>query len=341
MSIILGIETSCDETGVAVVKDGHTVLSNVVVSQIDTHRLFGGVVPEIASRMHTEVIYQLVEQALREAGLYREDRSAPVDAVAATFGPGLMGSLLVGLSFGRAAAAAWGVPFVPVHHIEGHLFSAFLGEHRPEFPFLALVVSGGHTQIVQCDAPHAYEILATTRDDAVGECFDKVARLLGLPYPGGPSIQKAAEGGNDRAFTFPKGLAARDTLDFSYSGLKTAVLYTLREQPDASVADVAASFQRAAIEALILKVSQAIEKTGIHRLVIAGGVAANRLLRESACLPGVDLYLPPFTYCVDNGAMIAAAAASRLARRCSLPPETPAAASIALPGAVRNGLPPG
>lgn len=334
MSVILGIETSCDETGVAVVKDGVTVLSNVVVSQIDTHRLFGGVVPEIASRMHTEVIYQIVEQALREAGLHREDGTAPVDAIAATFGPGLMGSLLVGLSFGRAAAAAWNVPFLPIHHIEGHLFSAFLGEKRPDFPFLALVVSGGHTQIVRCDAPHHYKILASTRDDAVGECFDKVARLLGLSYPGGPSIQKAAEQGNDRAYSFPIGLAARDTLDFSYSGLKTAVLYALREQPDAPVADVAASFQRAAIEALILKVSQALEQTGLHRLVIAGGVAANRLLRESACLPGVELFLPPFAYCVDNGAMIAAAAQSRLSLKCSLPPDTPAAASLPLPGVV-------
>lgn len=330
MSIILGIETSCDETGVAVVKDGTDVLSNVVVSQIDTHRLFGGVVPEIASRMHTEVIYAIVEQALREAGLEQTGRKAPVDAIAATFGPGLMGSLLVGLSFGRAAASAWRIPFLPIHHIEGHLFSACLGERRPEFPFLTLVVSGGHTQIVQCDAPHHYRLLASTRDDAVGECFDKVARLLGLPYPGGPSIQKAAEQGNDRAFQFPKGLATRDTLDFSYSGLKTAVLYTLQEQPEACIADVAASFQRAAVDALILKTSQAIEQTGIHRLVIAGGVAANRLLRESAAMPGIDLFLPPFAYCVDNGAMIASAAESRLRHHCSLPEDTPAAASLPL-----------
>lgn len=330
MSIILGIETSCDETGVAVVKDGTEVLSNVVVSQIDTHRLFGGVVPEIASRMHTEVIYQLVGQALEEAGLHQTGSRAPVDAIAATFGPGLMGSLLVGLSFGRAAAAAWQIPFLPIHHIEGHLFSAFLGERRPEFPFLTLVVSGGHTQIVQCEAPHHYRILASTRDDAVGECFDKVARLLGLPYPGGPSIQKAAVQGNDKAFTFPKGLASRDTLDFSYSGLKTAVLYTLREHPDACIPDVAASFQRAAVDALILKISQAIEQTGIRRLVLAGGVAANRLLRESAAMPGIELFLPPFAYCVDNGAMIAAAAESRLRHNCSLPPDTSAAASLPL-----------
>ncbi len=334
MSIILGIETSCDETGIAIVKDGTSVLSNMVISQIDRHRQFGGVVPEIASRMHTEIIYQLAGQAFLDAGISCNRHAAPVDAVAATFGPGLMGSLLVGLSFGRAAAAAWQVPFVPIHHIEGHLFSAFLGERCPEYPFLALIVSGGHTQIVQCNAPHQYLLLATTCDDAVGECFDKVARLLGLPYPGGPSIESAAKGGNDRAYAFPKGLAAKNTLDFSYSGLKTAVLYTLREHPDAPVADVAASFQRAAIDALILKTSQAMEMTGIRRLVIAGGVAANRLLRESASLLDADdVLLPPFAYCVDNGAMIAAAAESRLRCRCSLSPDIPAAASVDLAGA--------
>ena len=330
MSLILGIETSCDETGVAVVRDGCTVLSNVVISQIDTHRAFGGVVPEIASRMHTEVIYTLAQRALEEAGLSPVRDSAPVDAIAATFGPGLMGSLLVGLSFGRAAAAAWKIPFLPIHHIEGHLFSVFLDGARPEYPFLALVVSGGHTQIIRCQAPHQYQVLATTRDDAVGECFDKAARLLNLPYPGGPSIQKAAAQGNENAYAFSLGLAGKNTLDFSYSGLKTAVLYTLREQPDAPVADVAASFQRAAINALILKTAAAIEETGIHRLVIAGGVAANRRLRESAAALDVELFLPAMAYCVDNGAMIAAAADSRLRHRCSLPPDIPAAATLAL-----------
>ncbi|HDP34717.1 MAG TPA: tRNA (adenosine(37)-N6)-threonylcarbamoyltransferase complex transferase subunit TsaD [Candidatus Hydrogenedentes bacterium] len=330
MSLVVGIETSCDETGVAVLRNGEQVLSNVVSSQIDVHRVFGGVVPEIASRMHTEIISQLMEQALNEAGLSCKNGRPPVNAVAATFGPGLMGSLLVGLSFGRAVACAWKIPFVPVHHIEGHLFSAFLGENRPEFPYLALVVSGGHTQIVQCAAPHQYRILATTRDDAVGECFDKVARLLGLPYPGGPSIQKAAETGDDGAFDFPRGLVAKDTLDFSYSGLKTAVLYMLRERPDAAVPDVAASFQRAAVDALIQKTDRAVKQSGIHRLVIAGGVAANKRLRESAAQLDVELFLPPFAYCLDNGAMIAAAAHSRLQHGCPLPGDTPAAASISL-----------
>ncbi len=330
MSVIVGIETSCDETGIAVVQDGVRVLANVVSSQIDTHRVFGGVVPEIASRMHTEIISHLMEQALTEAGLYPLNGGAPVDAVAATFGPGLMGSLLVGLSFGRALACAWNIPFLPIHHIEGHLFSAFLGEKAPSFPYLALVVSGGHTQIIQCDAPHRYQILATTRDDAVGECFDKVARLLGLPYPGGPSIQKAAETGDDRAFDFPRGLAGKDTLDFSYSGLKTAVLYMLRDKPGASVPDVAASFQRAAVDALMQKTALAIKQSGIHRLVIAGGVAANKRLRESAAQLDAALFLPPFVYCLDNGAMIAAAAHSRLRHGCSLPPDAPAAASLPL-----------
>lgn len=330
MTLILGIETSCDETGIAVVRDGTTVLSNIVASQVETHKLFGGVVPEIASRLHTETIYQIAERALQEAGLPYEKGSAPVDAVAATFGPGLMGSLLVGMSFGRALAQAWKVPFLPIHHIEGHVFSAFLGEKKPDFPFLALIVSGGHTQIVQCTRPHEYVLMATTRDDAVGECFDKVARLLNLSYPGGPAIQKAAEGGNPKAYSFPIGLAAKDTMDFSYSGLKTAVLYLLREYPDASIKEVAASFQYAAVEALIKKTAQAIEKTGIHRLVIAGGVAANKLLRELAFTLDAEVFLPPFVYCLDNAAMIAAAADSRLKCKCPLPPDTPAIASLPL-----------
>ncbi|NLN93843.1 MAG: tRNA (adenosine(37)-N6)-threonylcarbamoyltransferase complex transferase subunit TsaD [Candidatus Hydrogenedens sp.] len=328
--MILGIESSCDETATAVVRDGTEVLSNVVVSQIDVHRSFGGVVPEIASRMHTEVIYQLAEKALTDAGLSLKSDQAPVTAVAATFGPGLMGSLLVGLGFGRALAAAWKIPFVPVHHIEGHLFSSFLSEKKPEFPFLALIVSGGHTQIVQCHAPHEYTILATTRDDAVGECFDKVARLLGLPYPGGPSIQKKAKDGDPTAYQFPRGLATKDTLDFSFSGLKTAVLYKLRKEPEASIADVAASFQYTAIDSLILKLHQAIEQTGLQRLVIAGGVAANELLRERAASLDVDLYLPPFAYCLDNAAMIAAAAHSRLRLGKNQPQDTAAVSTLSL-----------
>lgn len=300
MSIILGIESSCDETGIAIVKDGREVLANEIASQIDIHKAFGGVVPEIASRQHTKVISQLVKQVVDEAGV-------PIDAIAATQGPGLMGSLLVGLSFAKALAYSWKKPFIPVHHIEGHLFSAFLGEKAPEFPFLALVVSGGHTQIIQCDRPHHYRILGTTRDDAVGESFDKVARLLDLPYPGGPSIQKAAAEGNPEAYDFPRAMRNKAGLEFSYSGLKTAVLYALQEGP-VNVADVAASFQAAAIDILLIKVRQAIEQTNAKRLIVVGGVAANKLLRDRVTTElGIDVFMPPFKYCIDNGAMIAAA----------------------------------
>ncbi|MBP8130166.1 MAG: tRNA (adenosine(37)-N6)-threonylcarbamoyltransferase complex transferase subunit TsaD [Candidatus Hydrogenedentes bacterium] len=306
MSRILGIETSCDETGVAVVADGRRVLINEVASQVDLHRAFGGVVPEIASREHTRVISQLVRRALHAA-------SGGIDAIAATHGPGLMGSLLVGVCFGKALAYARKMPFVPVHHIEGHIFSAFLSDPAPQFPFLALVVSGGHTQIIDCPRPHAYRILGTTRDDAVGECFDKVARLLGLPYPGGPSIQKAAENGNSETVVFPRAMRDAEHLDFSYSGLKTAVLYELRGGKGHSVADLAASFQDAAVDILLIKTKQALQITGATQLVLAGGVAANRLLRHRLQAElDARVFLPPFEYCIDNGAMIAAAGASRL-----------------------------
>jgi N6-L-threonylcarbamoyladenine synthase len=235
-----------------------------------------------------------------------------VDAVAVTIGPGLMGSLLVGVSFAKALAYTWRVPFIPVHHIEGHIYSVFLCDAPPEFPFLALVVSGGHTCLIECDVPHHYRLLGTTRDDAVGECFDKVARLLELPYPGGPSIQKAAEHGNPKAIRFPRALAGSGQLEFSYSGLKTAVLYELRKTT-ASVADVAASFQAAAIDVLVSKTKLAIEQTGAVRLVLAGGVAANRQLRgRLEAELDVPVHMPPLALCIDNGAMIAAAGDSRL-----------------------------
>lgn len=316
MSVVLAFESSCDETGVAIVRDSREVLANEVASQIDLHAAFGGVVPEIASRQHTRVISQLTEKCLTDAGIRRDAAGRPcgepaIDAIAATAGPGLMGSLLVGLCFAKALAYAWGKPFVPVHHIEGHLFSAFLGNPQPAFPFLALVVSGGHTQIVDCPCPHQYHILGTTRDDAVGESFDKVARLLGLPYPGGPSVQQAAEGGDPKAYDFPRAMRDSGDLAFSYSGLKTAVLYALREGA-ADTANLAASFQAAAIDILLLKTRTALEQTGHTRLVLAGGVAANRLLRERLCRElDATVYLPPFDYCIDNAAMIAAAACSR------------------------------
>ncbi len=333
MSIVLGFETSCDETGVAVVADGRRVLSNEVASQIDIHREFGGVVPEIASRQHTLIISQIADKALRDA-CEAAGQAIEVDAIAVTHGPGLSGSLLVGLSFAKSLAFAWKKPLVPVHHIEGHIFAAMLLEHAPEFPFLALVVSGGHTQLIMCPEPHRYHILGTTRDDAVGESFDKVARLLGLSYPGGPSIQRAAETGDPRRFAFPRSMTNRDHLDFSYSGLKTAVLYALRESGEQSpppVADLAASFQAAAVDILLLKTRQALEETGAQRLVLAGGVAANRLLRERLVSElEAEVFLPEFRYCIDNAAMIAAAGASRLAHGMTAPLTTTAHATLPL-----------
>ncbi len=313
MICVLGIETSCDETGIAMVaeEDGALrILDSEVASQVPVHAAYGGVVPEIASRQHTKCISQLTERVIEKAG-------ARADAVAATIGPGLMGSLMVGVGFAKALAYTWRVPFIPVHHLEGHIFSVFFAD-PPAFPFLALVVSGGHTCIIDCPEPHKYTVLGTTRDDAVGECFDKAARLLNLSYPGGPSIQKAAEQGDPRAVRFPRGLANTQELEFSYSGLKTAVLYEIRRRPgiieDAkAVADVAASFQHAAIDVLISKTKLAVDKTGAARLVLAGGVAANRLLRERLNAElDVPVHMPPMPLCIDNGAMIAAAGVSRL-----------------------------
>ncbi len=317
MSCILGIETSCDETGVAIVRDGRHILANEVASQIAIHAPFGGVVPEIASRHHTECISQFAQTALDAA-------CVQIDAIAATCGPGLMGSLLVGVNFAKSLAYAWKLPFIPVHHIEGHILSSFLDtDTPPEYPFLSLVVSGGHTCLIWIPKPHCYETLGSTRDDAIGECFDKAARLLSLPYPGGPSIQRAAEGGNPKAFPFPRGMANTETLDFSYSGLKTAVLYTLRElgeeQASSRLADLAASFQYAAVDVLLIKTKLALRQSGAKRLVLAGGVAANRLLRERLKAElGVPVHMPGIPLCMDNGAMIAAAAHSRMAN--GLPP---------------------
>lgn len=304
MTRVLGIETSCDETGIAVVEDGTRIVASEIASQAAVHAVYGGVVPEIASRQHTTCISQLTELVLSKAG-------EPVDVIAATIGPGLMGSLLVGVSFAKALAFAWGKPFVPVHHIEGHIFSVFPTENPPEFPFLALVVSGGHTCLVDCPEPHRYQILGSTRDDAIGESFDKVARLLGLPYPGGPSIQKAAETGDPHAIRFPRALSNSGELEFSYSGLKTAVLYEQRKR-DIPLADLAASFQYAAVDVLITKTKLAVERTGAKRLVLAGGVAANRLLRERLTNDlHIPVHMPPMSLCIDNGAMIAAAGYSR------------------------------
>lgn len=317
--LILGIETSCDETGVALVEDGVAILADEVASQIPLHARFGGVVPEIASRAHLGIIAPLLRRALAKAGRGLGD----VDAFAVTVGPGLVGSLLVGLSFAKSLAYVGKKPLVPVHHLEGHIFANSLTGDAPEFPFVALVASGGHTDLIECRAPLEYRILGRTRDDAAGEAFDKVAKILGLGYPGGPAIEKAALDGDPTAFDFPRPMLAAKRpdagrLDFSFSGLKTAVLYCfddLSKKPGASerVPDVAASFQAAVADVLAEKARRAIAETRLERLALAGGVIANKVVRETVrARTDCDVFAPPPALCVDNGAMIAAAGFHRL-----------------------------
>ncbi len=313
--VVLGIETSCDETAVAVVS-GRTVLSNVLASQVDEHARFGGVVPEVAARAHVEAIRSLAHEALREAGVHPDD----LDAVAATQGPGLVGALVVGFSFGKAMAWALGKPFVGVDHMEGHLFAPRLEHERYQPPAVVLLASGGHSQIVHARAWGDYEVLGGTIDDAAGEAFDKLARYLGLGFPGGPIIDELSEGGDPAAVDFPRALADRP-FDLSFSGLKTAVVTWAEDAGDAGelppLADVAASIQEAIVDALVTKTFNAVDETGARVVAGGGGVLANRRLRarlgEEAAARGVDLYLPSPALCTDNGAMIAAAAAFRLA----------------------------
>jgi N6-L-threonylcarbamoyladenine synthase len=307
--LILGIETSCDETGVAVVEDGRTVLSDEVASQIPLHARFGGVVPEIASRAHLRVIASLLRSALSTAGCELGD----IDAFAVTVGPGLVGSLLVGLSFAKSLARVQGRPLVPVHHLEGHICANSLTDREVEFPFMALVASGGHTDLIECRAPLEYHILGRTRDDAAGEAFDKVAKILGLGYPGGPAVEKAAVGGDPAAFDFPRPMLGDAGLDFSFSGLKTAVLYCFNDLEKAGgaskrVPDIAASFQAAVADVLAEKARRAVAEAGLDRLALAGGVMANSLVRETiAGRTDCEVFAPPPALCVDNGAMIAGA----------------------------------
>ncbi len=313
--VVLGIETSCDETAVAVVS-GRTVLSNVLASQVDEHARFGGVVPEVAARAHVEAIRSLAHEALREAGVHPDD----LDAVAATQGPGLVGALVVGFSFGKAMAWALGKPFVGIDHMEGHLFAPRLEHERYQPPAVVLLASGGHSQIVHARAWGDYEVLGGTIDDAAGEAFDKLARYLGLGFPGGPIIDELSEGGDPAAVDFPRALADRP-FDLSFSGLKTAVVTWAEDAGDAGelppLADVAASIQEAIVDALVTKTFNAVDETGARVVAGGGGVLANRRLRarlgEEAAARGVDLYLPSPALCTDNGAMIAAAAAFRLA----------------------------
>lgn len=313
---VLGIETSCDETAAAVVEDGRVILSSVVASQVDLHAQYGGVFPEVASRQHIRAIYPIIEQALQEAHLSLAD----VDAVAVTRGPGLPGSLVVGLNAAKGLALGSGKPLVGVSHLEGHLYSAWLytagseAKAAPQFPLLALIVSGGHTELVLMNEHLKYQRLGATLDDAAGEAFDKVARLLGLPYPGGPSIQKAAEGGNPIAFDFPRSWL-EGTWDFSFSGLKTAVLRQVRRLEEASpplpIADLASSFQAAVVDALVAKTVKAAQKFEARGILVAGGVSANKALRHSILLRaealGIPCYIPPISLCTDNAAMIAGA----------------------------------
>ncbi len=301
--MILGVETSCDDTCAAVVTEAGEVRSNVVSSQGLVHAPFGGVVPEVASRHHLELIDAVIADALARAGAGLDD----VDKVAVTRGPGLIGALLVGLSAAKALAAARELPLTPVDHLHGHVLASTLGDDPVEPPYLVLVASGGHTFLARVDEPANYAVLGQTLDDAAGEAFDKGARLLGLGYPGGPELDRLARTGDPEAFGFPRP-APGDGLDFSFSGLKTALLYRLRDEPDTDPADLAASYQRAIVEALTHRVEQALEREGLERLALGGGVAANSELRGSARALGVSVWVPPVDLCTDNAAMIAGAA---------------------------------
>jgi len=354
---VLAIETSCDETAAAVVDDGRHIVSSVVSSQVDLHARYGGVVPELASRAHVELILPIVAEALAGAGLDRRGRPcvpgdaavagapadapgapltggpaapvagappapaalrpAPIGAVAATVGPGLVGSLLVGVSLAKALAMAWGVPFVGVNHLEGHLYACLLEEPALELPVVVLLVSGGHTLLVEMDAPGSYRVLGRTKDDAAGEAYDKVARYLGLGYPGGPAIDSVAREGDPGAIAFPRAWL-EGTADFSFSGVKTAVVNYVRAHPEVETADVAASFQEAVVDVLVQKTFRAASAAGAKGVCLAGGVAANSVLRARATAAGeaaeLPVYLPSKAMCTDNAAMIGAAGYFHLQR---------------------------
>jgi N6-L-threonylcarbamoyladenine synthase len=310
-TVILGIETSCDETAAAVVMGGNDVLSSVVSSQIDEHARFGGVVPEIASRAHLESIMPVVRKALDDAGIGFER----VDAVAATAGPGLIGALLVGVSAAKSIALSLDVPFVAVNHLEAHLYAALLDDPAATFPMLVLLVSGGNTLFVHVERHGHYRIVGQTIDDAAGEAFDKVARFLELPHPGGPSIDREARNGDPQSIAFPRAML-HDGLDVSFSGLKTAVINYVRAHPQVATVDVAASFQQAVVDVLVAKTVRAVADTGVGTVALGGGVAANSVLRETMATTagehGWHLVLPSKAMCTDNAAMIASAAWFRL-----------------------------
>lgn len=308
--IVLGIESSCDETAAAVVKDGKKILSNVVASQVDFHKKYGGVVPEIASRKHVESIVPVIKEALEEAKLKLDD----MEGIAVTRGPGLVGSLLIGISMAKSIAYVKKLPLIGVNHLEGHLNTIFLEETDLTFPFVGLVVSGGHTNLYYVKAMGDYAFLGQTRDDAAGEAFDKVAKLLGLGYPGGVIIDRMAKEGNAAAIHFPRAMIAKDSFDFSFSGIKTAVLHHIKRQDgdvdNGCVKDIVASFQEAVVDVLVTKVVQAAKQYKVDKAVLAGGVAANSRLREKMAIQSeqekIKVFIPSPSLCTDNAAMIAA-----------------------------------
>ncbi|MGH1460635.1 MAG: tRNA (adenosine(37)-N6)-threonylcarbamoyltransferase complex transferase subunit TsaD [Neptuniibacter sp.] len=316
---VLGIETSCDETGVAIYDSKQGLLSDALYSQVKMHAEYGGVVPELASRDHVRKLLPLIDEAFAKAGLQKGD----VDAVAYTSGPGLIGALMVGASTGRALALAWDVPAIGVHHMEGHLLAPMLEENPPQFPFVALLVSGGHTQLVRVDSIGEYELLGESLDDAAGEAFDKAAKMMGLDYPGGPLIAKHAAQGDRTRFKFPRPMVDRPGMDFSFSGLKTFTLNTANAHRDESgqldqqtICDIASAFEEAVVDTLAIKCRRALQHTGFKQLIIAGGVSANQRLRERLEVmvnkERAQLFYARPEFCTDNGAMIAYAGCQRL-----------------------------
>ena len=338
--VVLGIETSCDETSAAVAVDGK-IRSNVISSQL-VHQKYGGVVPELASRAHQKLITRVVDEALEEAHVHKTE----IQGVAATQGPGLVGALLVGLNFGKALAFGLRVPFVGVNHMEGHLYSNFLIDPSPAYPFLSLIVSGGHTMLVYVEAPFRHKVLGQSRDDAAGEAFDKVAKMLGIGYPGGPVIDRLGSRGNPVAISFPRSYLAPGSYDFSFSGVKTAVLYYLRNQgflgPDMKqisteglpLEDICASFQRAIVDVLVDKTMAAADELGVGDITLAGGVSANSALRAAMQVAARKrsrrLFYPKLEYCMDNGAMIAYVGWMKLSRGLRSDFELPAVANLEL-----------
>ena len=312
--LVLGIETSCDETGVALYDSERGLRAHALYSQVALHAEYGGVVPELASRDHVRKLLPLIREVLAQAGVARTD----IDGVAYTAGPGLMGALLVGAATGRSLAWAWQVPAVAVHHMEGHLLAPLLEADPPAFPFVALLVSGGHTELVQVEGVGRYRLLGDTLDDAAGEAFDKVAKMLELGYPGGPRVAELARRGRPGRFTFPRPMVDRPGLDFSFSGLKTFTLTTLRQhgRDDQTRADVALAFEQAVVDTLAIKCKRALRQTGLQRLVVAGGVSANARLREKlqamVAEQAAEVFYPRLEFCTDNGAMIAFAGCQRL-----------------------------